>query len=246
MSDLALTFRDVSMTFPDGTAALESANLTVARGELVGIVGPSGCGKSTLLRIAAGLLKQSAGVAEVGAGPVSYVFQSPTLLPWRTVQRNVELLAELNRVTSTERREDARRAIDLVGLSGFESHYPASLSGGMQMRVSLARALVRQPSLFLFDEPFAAVDEITRQRLQSELLELFSSENFAGLFVTHSISEATFLCSRVAVMSSRPGRIAEVFDVPFPYPRNADLRFDAAFGSFCGSVSKAQLAHHSD
>ena len=204
---------------------------------MVAIVGPSGCGKSTLLRLASRLTPPSAGSIKLSDGNLGYVFQDATLLPWRTVQHNVELLGELAGIDPDERRKRAAEAIILTGLSGFERHRPRALSGGMRMRVSLARALTMRPRIFLFDEPFGAVDEITRERLNVELLGLFEREHFAGLFVTHSVTEATFLASRVLVMSPRPGRIVAEISVPFEYPRALELRFDAAFANLAGQVS---------
>ena len=225
------------MTFPDGTAAVAEATLRIDRGEFVTIVGPSGCGKSTLLRIASGLLEPTSGSIAIERQHIGYVFQDPTLMPWRTVRGNVELLTELHGLRREERAEAAQRAIDLVGLTGFEDHYPKSLSGGMRMRCSLARTLTMQPPVMLFDEPFGAVDELTRERLNEETLRLFEQQQFAGLFVTHSISEAVFLSTRVLVMSPRPGRIVAEIGVPFPYPRDPDLRFDPAFASISAEVS---------
>ena len=235
----ALAFERVSKTFPDGTRALDEVTLHVRAGEMVAIVGPSGCGKSTLLRLASRLTPPSGGAMTIGAGEGSpgYVFQDPTLLPWRTVQANVELLAELAGVPRAERTRLATEAIGLTGLRGFERHRPRALSGGMRMRVSLARALTMRPRIFLFDEPFGALDEITRERLNGELLGLFERERFAGLFVTHSVGEAAFLASRVLVMSARPGRITAEIAVPFSYPRPTDLRFQPAFAAIAGQIS---------
>jgi NitT/TauT family transport system ATP-binding protein len=230
------------MRFPDGTEALSDISFTVERGEFVTVVGPSGCGKSTLLRIAAGLLTPTAGAVTVDRADLGYVFQDATLLPWRTVRRNVELLAELRGVPKAERSARARMAIDMVGLTGFEDHYPKTLSGGMKMRASLARTLALEPPVFLFDEPFGAVDEITRERLNEQTLALFEREGFAGLFITHSINEAVFLSSRVLVMSKRPGRIVAELAVPFTYPRPPELRFDADFANLGGEVSAALRA----
>jgi NitT/TauT family transport system ATP-binding protein len=234
----ALGFGGVSMVFPNGTHALKDVSFTVRWAELVAIVGPSGCGKSTLLRVASGLERASAGDVSVGGNQLGYVFQDPTLLPWRTVQGNVELLGELHDLPNEERQRRAAEAIAMVSLGGFENHYPKQLSGGMRMRVSLARSLTLKPEVFLFDEPFAALDEITRTRLNDELLRLFTHEGFAGLFVTHSIPEAVYLAGRVLVMSGRPGRILGEVAVPFDYPRSPELRFTPGFGEVAGQVSK--------
>jgi NitT/TauT family transport system ATP-binding protein len=239
-SESALGFDHVGKVFPDGTQALDDVSLAVHAGEMVSIVGPSGCGKSTLLRLASNLSSPSDGEIRVGDGNLGYVFQDPTLLPWRTVQHNVELLAELAGTPKAERAQLAAQAITLTGLSGFEKHYPRALSGGMRMRVSLARSLTMRPRIFLFDEPFGALDEITRERLNGELLGLFQRERFAGLFVTHSVTEAAFLASRVLVMSPRPGRIVSEIRVPFAYPRQPELRFDPEFAGVAGEIS-AQL-----
>jgi NitT/TauT family transport system ATP-binding protein len=232
-----LTFDGVERTFPDGTTALRGVDLQVGRGEFVSVVGPSGCGKSTLLRLASGLEKPTAGRVEVRSDRVGFVFQDPTLLPWRTVRRNVEMLAELERVPRAERRRRAARVIDLVGLTGFEKHRPRALSGGMRMRVSLARSLVLEPEVFLFDEPFGALDEMTRERLNDELLGLFADRRFAALFITHSVAEAVFLSTRVVVMSARPGRILGDVAVPFGYPRSPELRYSEDFAKVAGEVS---------
>ena len=234
----ALAFDRVSMVFPNGTHALQDVSFTVSWAEFVVIVGPSGCGKSTLLRIASGLERATSGQVVVGGTQLGYVFQDPTLLPWRTAQGNVELLGELHGVPKEERRRRVAEAIALVGLQGFERHHPKQLSGGMRMRVSLARSLTMKPEVFLFDEPFAALDEITRTRLNDELLRLFAHEGFAGLFVTHSIPEAVYLAGRVLVMSGRPGRILGEVRVPFDYPRSPELRFDPEFASVAGQVSR--------
>jgi NitT/TauT family transport system ATP-binding protein len=239
-----LSFDRIGMIFPDGTEAISEVSFTVDKGEFVTVVGPSGCGKSTLLKIASGLLEPTRGTVVVDRDRLGYVFQDATLLPWRTVRQNVELLAELHGLSKSERHELATRAITTVGLSGFEGHFPKSLSGGMKMRCSLARTLTLNPPLFLFDEPFGAVDEITREHLNEETQRLFVSEGFAGLFITHSISEAVFLSTRVIVMSARPGRIVAEFDVPFEYPRQPDLRFQPEFAKLSGEVSHALRGAH--
>jgi NitT/TauT family transport system ATP-binding protein len=232
-----LTFTDVAKRFQDGTVALDGADFRVAGGEFVSVVGPSGCGKSTLLRIASGLSDATGGKVQVGTDKIGYVFQDPTLLPWRTVQANVELFSELRGLPKEERRGRAAAALELVGLSEFAGHRPRALSGGMRMRVSLARSLTLEPELFLFDEPFGALDEITRERLNDELLQLYLTQRFTALFVTHSVMEAVFMSTRVLVMSDRPGRVLGDFPVPFEYPRSPRLRFDERFARLAGQVS---------
>jgi NitT/TauT family transport system ATP-binding protein len=234
----ALRFSGVTKEFSGGTTALADANLEVSPGEFVAVVGPSGCGKSTLLRIASGLDEATEGTVDVGANRLGYVFQDATLLPWRTVADNVGLFAELEKMNKAERKRRITEAIDLVGLAGFEKHLPHQLSGGMRMRASLARSLVLDPGVFLFDEPFGALDEITRERLNDELLRTFELRSFAALFITHSVAEAVFLSTRVAVMSGRPGRIIADVAVPFGYPRIPELRYTPDFAALCGEVSQ--------
>ena len=233
-----LRFTDVSKRFEDGTIALAGVDLAVVPAEFVSVVGPSGCGKSTLLRVASGLSEASGGQVQVGTDKIGFVFQDPTLLPWRTVLGNVELFAELRRMSREERRRRAREALELVGLSEFSGHRPRALSGGMRMRVSLARSLTLEPELFLFDEPFGALDEITRQRLNDELLQLYLTQRFTALFVTHSVTESVFMSQRVVVMSGRPGRVLGDFRVPFEYPRAPELRFAEEFAHLAGEVSE--------
>jgi NitT/TauT family transport system ATP-binding protein len=234
-----LVFREVSKIFPDGTSAFVGVSLRLGPGELVSIVGPSGCGKTTVLKIAAGLLRPTTGTLDRADGSLGYVFQDPTLLPWRTVRRNAELLLELEGVDRAERRRRAMEALGLVGLQEFAGHLPRQLSGGMRMRASLARWLATKPELFLFDEPFGSLDEMTRERLNEDLSVLFARERFAGLFVTHSIFEAVFLSTRVIVMSPRPGRILAEFEVPFDHPRGNEVRFDPEFTALANRVSRA-------
>ncbi len=236
-SSVALSFRGIGMVFPDGTTALDGIDLEINQGEFVTVVGPSGCGKSTLLKIASGLLKQTSGQVDVDRDRLGYVFQDATLLPWRTVNDNVELFAELHGVPKSERARLAADAIELVGLNGFERHYPKSLSGGMKMRASLARTLTLEPPVFLFDEPFGAVDEITREHLNDETQKLFQAKGFAGLFITHSISEAVFMSTRVHVMSARPGRLVAGWDIPFAFPRRPEQRFDPVFTRLASEIS---------
>ena len=245
MSGSALRMTNISLTFADGTQALENLDLNIQSGEFVTIVGPSGCGKSTLLRLASGLLTQTQGLCEVDRTSLGYVFQDPTLLPWRTVRRNVELNAELAGMDKPSRQKAANAAIELVNLTGNEDKYPKQLSGGMKMRCSLARSLVLQPNLFLFDEPFAALDEITREHLNDELLHLFQNQHFASLFITHSIQEAVFLSTRVLVMSARPGRIIAEHAIDFPYPRHPDIRYQSDFAEICGKISADLKVAHS-
>jgi len=235
--DVALEFSHLEMTFPDGTHALDDVTFRICRGEFVTVVGPSGCGKSTLLRIASGLETNTGGNCSVDRDALGYVFQDATLFPWRTVRRNVELIAELHGVSRSEMAPKVEESLQLVGLKEHEQKYPRQLSGGMKMRASLARSLVLQPDVFLFDEPFGALDEISRERLNDELLTLFMTKQFAGLFITHSIAEAVFLSTRVLVMSARPGRIIADYEIPFDYPRVHDLRYEPEFAELSGRIS---------
>jgi NitT/TauT family transport system ATP-binding protein len=235
---LNLRFNGTGMRYADGTVALSGVDLEVRQGDFVSIVGPSGCGKSTLLRLASGLEEPTEGELTVDRSALAYVFQDATLLPWRTVWKNVELFGELHALPKKDLARRAAEAIELVGLTGFEKHLPQQLSGGMRMRASLARSLTLAPSLFLFDEPFGALDEISRERLNSELLSLFQSQRFAALFITHSIGEAVFLSTEVAVMSGRPGRIIGRRKVPFPYPRDPGLRYTAEYSDICAELSE--------
>jgi NitT/TauT family transport system ATP-binding protein len=234
-----LDLRGVGKTWPDGTAAVHGVSFDLSRGDFVSLVGPSGCGKSTVLRVIAGLEEQSSGRVVRPDAPPGCVFQQPNLLAWRNLERNVELYAELDGMPARERRVLTRDALELVGLTGFERHLPHQLSGGMQMRAALARALVTRPELLLFDEPFSAVDELLRERLQEELMRLFVAERFAGLFITHSVIEAAFLSTRVLVMTPRPGTIGATIDVTLPYPRTPELRFAPEFISVVREIADA-------
>ena len=220
-ADDQVSFHEVSMTYPTGTTALSSVSLSVRRGEFVAIVGPSGCGKSTLLRLAAGLERPSAGTVAVDTSSVAFIFQEATLLPWASVRRNASLLAELAGMPAGERRARVDAALAAVGLHDFADQLPKALSGGMRMRVSLARALALEPELMLLDEPFGALYALTRQEMQLQLLGLCERGGFTAVFVTHSVSEAVLLADRVVVMSARPGRIAAEFEVDLPRPRGA-------------------------
>lgn len=234
-----LSCESLSLRFPTGVEALREVDLTLHPGEFVSILGPSGCGKSTLLRVAAGLIDYTGGRLLADRSRLAFTFQDATLLPWRTVRRNVELLLELRKRPPVERRMLALEKLGLVGLSGFEDQYPRHLSGGMKMRVSLARALTLDPALFMFDEPFGALDEITRERLNEEVAALHARQRFAALFVTHSVAEAVFLSDRVIVMSARPGRVVGDYRIDLPRPRDASVRFEPAFAEQCNLLSAA-------
>lgn len=228
----------VGLTYPDGTEALRNTNVSVASGEFVSIVGPSGCGKSTLLRIASGLIAPTCGSTN-RTGTVQFVFQDSTLLPWRSVRRNVSLNLELQKVEKSETEKRTNSALELVGLLDSAEKLPRQLSGGMKMRTSLARSLVCEPDLYLFDEPFAALDEFSRERLNVELLAMLSTRNAASLFVTHSIAEAVFLSHRVLVMSPRPGTIVQEFVIPFGPDRQQDLRYSPEFARLSGEIAQS-------
>ena len=229
-----ISVSEVTKNF-DEVHALKEVNLDIATGEFVTIVGPSGCGKSTLLRIIAGLISTQGSVEKPDKG--AFVFQDAALLPWRTVQKNAELLMELEDGFSKEERiSRVSSALQQVGLSGFEKSYPHQLSGGMKMRLSLARALVLRPDYLLLDEPLSAVDELTRELLQEEIHALWKKENFTAILVTHNVSEAVFLSNRDVVMSPRPGEIVHVVDVPFK-KRNQLLRSKVQFSKLVNDIS---------
>ena len=238
MSGAAIDLVGVSKRYGSGLQALGEVDFHLRAGEFVSIVGPSGCGKSTLLRIVARLVEPSGGECVRPAGlATAFVFQEAALLPWRTVERNAQLLMELEGMTPEEYVPRAAEALALVGLAGFESSYPHQLSGGMRMRLSLARALALRPGLLLLDEPLAAVDELTRDVLQEELSGMWMRARFTGMLVTHDVHEAVYLSNRVIVMSPRPGRILEVIDVPFPFPRAPELRATPEFARLTGDVT---------
>ena len=219
--------------------ALQDINLHIGLGEFVAVVGPSGCGKSTLLRILAGLIPPSSGNVWFGdrrlEGPrhdIGVVFQSPVLFPWRTVLDNVLIPIDVQKLDRKKYLARARDLIDLVGLSGFEQRYPAELSGGMQQRVGIVRALVHDPAMLLMDEPFGALDAMTREHMNVELQRLWTAQHKTILFITHSIPEAVFLADRVVVMTPRPGRIAEVLDINLPRERTLDMMSTTPFGEY--------------
>jgi NitT/TauT family transport system ATP-binding protein len=234
-----LAFTGVGLTYAGGAEAIRDVDLTVRRGEFVSVVGPSGCGKSTLLGIAAGLAAPTSGIARVEAKRAGFVFQDANLLPWRSVINNVALFLELEGTQAKARRARAREALETVGLGQVQDYLPHQLSGGMRMRVSLARSLTLEPDLFLFDEPFGALDELTRERLNDEVLGIFRDRRFAGLFVTHSVREAIYMSTRVVVMSGSPGRIVDVVEVPFGLDRDADVRFTPEFAALNERISAA-------
>lgn len=254
MSEEAISVHDVSKTFDAGRGAQVSAlmqiNLTVAPGEFVSLIGPSGCGKSTLLRLIADLDSPTVGEISVFGRSArqarldhkyGFVFQSAGLLPWRTIQANIELPLELHGVSKIKRSARAAELIDLVGLSEFSSHFPDQLSGGMQQRAAIARAMAEQPELLLMDEPFGALDEMTRERMQHELVRICSETSTAVVFVTHSIPEAVFLSDRVVVMSARPGKISETLNISFGEAsvRTEGLREDVSFFEQVTAVREA-------
>jgi NitT/TauT family transport system ATP-binding protein len=236
--------------------ALADVSLSVRENEFLSIIGPSGCGKTTLLKLIDGLVPYDSGKISIGGKQITapgpdraVVFQTFALLPWRTVLANVEFSLELRRITAKERSEIARDCLRRVGLGDFENHYPHELSGGMQQRAGLARALAVNPAILLMDEPFGAVDAQTRQLLQEELLALWQRERKTVIFVTHSMDEAVYLSDRVVVMTPRPGQVAEVLDVPLPRPRIAEeVRRDAKFVELTNyiwdSLKKAMENHH--
>jgi len=230
------------------TPALEDVTVAVAPGEFVSLIGPSGCGKSTLLRIIGDLIQPTEGSVRVNGKPprdarlsrdYGIVFQAPVLYDWRTVRRNVELPLEVMGVPRPERAERAERMLALVGLRQFHTHYPWQLSGGMQQRVSIARALSFSPPILLMDEPFGALDELTRERMNQELLTIWAQTHNTVVFVTHSIPEAVFLSSRVVVLSPRPGRIERIVEIDLPYPRGVATREHAHFFELVTHVREA-------
>jgi len=253
----AVQIDSVNLVFQTADApvhALSDVNLTVARGEFVSFIGPSGCGKTTLLRVIADLQKVTRGHARVnGVTPETarldraygYVFQAPALYPWRSVQRNITLPLEIMGLPKAERLARAKRVLDLVNLSGFEKKFPWQLSGGMQQRVSIARALSFDPELLLMDEPFGALDEIIRDHLNEQLLDLWRRTGKTLLFVTHSIPEAVFLSTKIVVMSPRPGRIIDVIDSNLPRDRRLDVRETPEFSAIAHRVREGLRAGHS-
>jgi NitT/TauT family transport system ATP-binding protein len=251
-----ISARDLSMVYKaraGETVALQNATLTVSSGEFVSLIGPSGCGKTTLLRLIADLIEPTSGELRVAgktpkeareARAYGYVFQAPVLYEWRTVIKNVMLPLEIMGFSKAERQERAARLLKLVGLQDFGQRYPFQLSGGMQQRVSIARALAFDPKLLLMDEPFGALDEITREAMNGELLRIWGETDKTVVFVTHSIPEAVFLSSRIVVMTPRPGKIERILEVDLPYPRDEGVRQSRRFFELTTQVREALMGMH--
>lgn len=245
----AIEVLSASKTYSNGTQALSPVSLTIREGEFVSLIGPSGCGKSTLLKMVANLFSPSdgrirwwrGGFDTVGSPgrQLAFVFQDATLMPWARVDANVRLPLDLVDAPKAASQTKVQAALEQVGLKGFDRHYPRELSGGMQMRVSIARALVTEPNLLLMDEPFGALDEITRNKLDADLLELWRTRKLTVVFVTHSIYEAVFLSTRVVVMAARPGRVFTEVAIDEPHPRTEAFRVSQAFADHCRILSEA-------
>ena len=241
-----VALRGVGKTFPNGTLALKGLDLEVRRGEFLSLLGPSGCGKSTALRIIAGLSEPTQGFVEWAApagaetgSRIGFVFQEPTLMPWTTVFNNVRLPLKLAGAPGDGAAARVNAALERVGLVKFARAYPRELSGGMRMRVSIARALVTEPALLLMDEPFAALDEITRFRLNDDLLQMWQAMRTTVVFVTHSVFESVYLSSRIAVMAARPGRVVSELKIDASYPRDSRFRTSSEYVAFCRRTSEA-------
>lgn len=240
-----ISLKNVSKQFRSGALALQGVSIQVEKGEFVSLLGPSGCGKSTLLRLVSGLSTVTSGsVAVNGMTPVnarelmSFIFQDATLLPWRTVEQNVGLGMELEHAARVARKEKVAQMLELVGLRHVAQRYPRQLSGGMKMRVSIARALVSRPRILLLDEPFAALDEMSRDYLNEELLRLYREQHWTVLFVTHSVAEAVFLSTRIVILAPHPGRVAHTIPIDLPWPRTAEMRLTPAYEEQVAKVSR--------
>lgn len=238
-----LTLRDVGKTFSNGVTALRAVDMTIREGDFLSLLGPSGCGKSTALRLIAGLSTPTSGLLDWRAGvhdrsDIGFVFQEPTLLPWASVFDNVWLPLRLRGISRAKAAPVIQEMIERVRLTGFEKAMPRELSGGMKMRVSIARGLVTKPRLLLMDEPFAALDEITRFRLNNDLLDLWQDERFTVIFVTHSVFESVFLSNRIVVMAARPGRVFDEIAVVAAYPRNETFRTSPEYAGLCRQASE--------
>jgi NitT/TauT family transport system ATP-binding protein len=241
-----VSLKGISKTFSNGTVALNNMSLDIRQGEFVSLLGPSGCGKSTALRIITSLTSPTTGRVEWPMEEsqqkdheLSFVFQEPTLMPWATVFGNVWLPLRLKGISKKAARERVMEALHGVGLDKFAESYPRELSGGMKMRVSIARALVTEPKLLLMDEPFAALDEITRFKLNNDLLRLWETFGWTVIFVTHSVFESVYLSNRIVVMAARPGRVVNDLQIDAPYPRDEAFRTSSVYSGFCRDVSDA-------
>ena len=237
-----LVLRGIGKTFAGGVTALDGVDMTIREGDFLSLLGPSGCGKSTALRIIAGLSTPSRGVVDWRGAPVAksdigFVFQEPTLMPWASVFDNVYLPLRLQGVPKAKAAAAIAEVLERVHLTGFESAVPRELSGGMKMRVSIARGLVTRPRILLMDEPFAALDEITRFKLNDDLLELWATEKLTVVFVTHSVFESAFLSNRIVVMAARPGRVHREIAIDAPYPRGEEFRTSAEYAALCRTAS---------
>jgi NitT/TauT family transport system ATP-binding protein len=242
--DAAVSLRGVTKVYDNGTVALGPLDLDIRKGEFVSLLGSSGCGKSTALRVIAGLIKPTSGVVDVSmrsGHTIGFVFQEPTLMPWSSVRENVRLPLKLAHVANAKSEKRVGEALAQVGLAEFADAFPRELSGGMKMRVSLARALVTDPDILLMDEPFAALDEITRFKLNNDLLTLWRKLGKTIVFVTHSVFEAVYLSQRVVVMTSRPGRISAECRIEAPEPRDDEFRTSVAYAERCRDVSLALM-----
>lgn len=244
MIQTTITLNQVSKVYTNGVVALQDMNLAILPGQFISLVGPSGCGKSTVLRLIAGLGRLSSGTITWGEeslvhepGQLAYVFQEPALMPWATVLENVRLPLKLAGVSKRKSMHQVLEALQLVHLEGFEHAYPRELSGGMKMRVSIARALITEPTVLLMDEPFGALDEITRSKLNQDLLDLWLQKHWTVIFVTHNIYEAVYLSNRVLVMAARPGRVVADIPIHVSYPRTEAFRTSPLYNEYCREVS---------
>jgi NitT/TauT family transport system ATP-binding protein len=237
-----LAMRGIGKTFANGTVALENMSLNIGEGDFLSLLGPSGCGKSTALRLISGLSQPTGGRIDwtggaPGAGDIGFVFQEPTLMPWATVFDNVWLPLRLKGLSKHQVRDDVMNALERVHLEDFAGSYPRELSGGMKMRVSIARALVVRPRILLMDEPFAALDEITRFKLNDDVLQLWAEFGLTVVFVTHSVFESVFLSDRIVIMAAKPGRVFSEMTIDEPYPRSEAFRTSDAYAGLCREVS---------
>lgn len=240
-AEATVRLRGISKTFSNGTTAVSRLDLDLEPGSFVSLLGPSGCGKSTVLRMIAGLIEPSEGTVSGSreVGRIGFVFQEPTLMPWGSALANIRLPLDLAGVASSEANMRARDALAQVGLEGFAHAYPRELSGGMKMRVSLARALTTEPDILLLDEPFAALDEITRFKLNNDLLALWQAKRFTAVFVTHSVFESVYLSQRVVVMAARPGRVSDDLAIKTHLARGEEFRTSADYAQLCRNASQA-------